>query len=221
MDINSIVFTLFSYALLGILVFSFIVFIGLYIKYKLAKSFLNESVDKVKPFINDKLFTGLKELSEVNSRKDKSHNINGGYSVSLHKKRLINLSEERLFELLNKLIGENQIKAYIFTQVSYGEIIGTSGKDAFAAFQTFNSKRADFLIVDYSFNPIFVVEYHGEGHFKGADMTRSDGIKQAACKGAGIGYLAIHYKDKNNLIEYLEIELLPKLKEIIGAMSNG
>lgn len=213
MDISAIINTLFTYALLGLLAFSSIVFIGLYIKYKLTKSFFNQSIDKVKPFINDKLFTGLKGLSEVNNDKNKTHTVNGGYSVSLHKKRLINRSEERLFELLNKLIVENKIKVYIFTQVSYGEIIGTSGKDAFAAFQTFNSKRADFLIVDYAFNPIFVVEYHGEGHFKGADMTRSDGIKQAACKGAGIGYLAIHYKEKNNLFEHLEIELLPKLKK--------
>lgn len=143
------------------------------------------------------------------------------YNVKLHSKRLVNEDTKKLFFILNKMVSENNISAYIFARISYGEIIGAGGKDAFAAFQTFNSKVADFLIVDLDFNPLFVIEYHEEEHFKDADMERNDGIKYAACKGAGIGYLTIHYKDKNNLIEYLEIELLPKLKEIIGVMNNG
>lgn len=153
---------------------------------------------------------GLIKLARNN--KTQSKNINRGGSVTLYKKRLINKSEEKLFVLLNQLVSDNKIEAYIFTQVSYGEIIGARGKDAFATFQTFNSRRADFLIVDRDFNPIAVVEYHGEGHFKGADMSRSDNIKQAACKSAGIEYLVVHYKEKEHLFEYLEIELLPILK---------
>lgn len=112
---------------------------------------------------------------------------------------------------------KNQFGVYVFTQVSYGEFIRTKGKDAFAAFKTFNSKRADFLLVDLEFNPLVVVEYHGEGHFKGANMEKSDSIKYEACKKAGIKHLAIHYREKENLDSYLDSYLLP----MIASYSKG
>lgn len=141
--------------------------------------------------------------------KGNKKSISNGYQVTLFSKRLINKSEEDLFYAIKRFIADSSIDAHVFTQVSYGEFIGTKGKDAFAAFNTFNSKRADFVIVDYEFNPVVVVEYHGEGHFKGTNMEKSDGIKYAACKAAGIKHLVIHFREKKNLNAYLESHLLP------------
>lgn len=133
-------------------------------------------------------------------------------SVSYFKKRLINKSEERVYASLHKLIEKNNVNAYVFSQVSYGEIIGCKGEDAFRTYATFNSKRADFVVTDHNFNTLAVIEYHGEGHFNGADMTKSDNTKKAACEAAGINFITIHYSEKDWLLEYLEIHLLPIIK---------
>lgn len=134
------------------------------------------------------------------------------YAVTLYPRVLINNSEKKLFHILKTLIERHKIDAYIFSQVSYGELIGCRGIDSFAARGTFNSRRADFVIVDFNFNTLAVVEYHGEGHFKGADMSKSDSIKEAACGAAGINFITVHYREKNNLSEYLQENLLPVLK---------
>lgn len=78
------------------------------------------------------------------------------YSVTLYPKQLINRSEQRLFDSLHNLIAKHDLKAYVFSQVSYGEIIGCRGKDAFRAFSTFNSRRADFVVTDLSFNTLLL-----------------------------------------------------------------
>lgn len=135
------------------------------------------------------------------------------YSVTLYPKQLINSSEQRLFDSLHNLIAKHDVKAYVFSQVSYGEIIGCRGKDAFRAFSTFNSRRADFVVTDLSFHTLAVIEYHGEGHFNGADMIKSDQTKQAICAGAGINLLIVHYREKGRLDAYLEDYLLPILKK--------
>lgn len=135
------------------------------------------------------------------------------YSVTLYPKQLINRSEQRLFDSLHNLIAKHDVKAYVFSQVSYGEIIGCRGKDTFRAFSTFNSRRADFVVTDLSFNTLAVIEYHGEGHFNGADMIKSDKTKQAVCAGAGINLLVVHYREKGRLAAYLEEHLLPILKK--------
>lgn len=133
------------------------------------------------------------------------------YSVTLHPKPLINSSEQNLFYSLHNLIEKHNVKAYIFSQVSYGEIIGCKGKDAFRAFSTFNSRRADFVVTDLNFNTLAVIEYHGEGHFNGADMNKSDKTKKAVCAAAGINLLVVHYREKGKLAAYLEEHLLPIL----------
>lgn len=142
------------------------------------------------------------------------------YSVTLYPKQLINSSEQRLFDSLHNLIAKHDVKAYVFSQVSYGEIIGCRGKDAFRAFSTFNSRRADFVVTDLSFHTLAVIEYHGEGHFNGADMIKSDQTKQAICAGAGINLLIVHYREKGRLDAYLEDYLLPILKNRFNRTSQ-
>lgn len=160
----------------------------------------------------NELNDGLKPGQSQTAQAKKQDEWADEYSVTLYPKQLINSSEQRLFDSLHNLIAKHDVKAYVFSQVSYGEIIGCRGKDAFRAFSTFNSRRADFVVTDLSFNTLAVIEYHGEGHFNGADMIKSDQTKQAICAGAGINLLIVHYREKGRLTAYLEEHLLPILK---------
>lgn len=164
----------------------------------------------------NELNDGLKPGQSQTAQAKKQDEWADEYSVTLYPKQLINRSEQRLFDSLHNLIAKHDVKAYVFSQVSYGEIIGCRGKDAFRAFSTFNSRRADFVVTDLSFNTLAVIEYHGEGHFNGADMIKSDKTKQAVCAGAGINLLVVHYREKGRLAAYLEEHLLPILKGYPG-----
>jgi hypothetical protein len=53
-----------------------------------------------------------------------------------------------------------------------------------------NSKRADFIIIDWSGKPIAVVEYHGSGHFKDDAIVR-DTVKREAYSSAGIAFIEL------------------------------
>lgn len=43
-------------------------------------------------------------------------------------------------------------------------------------------------------------------------ISKSDSIKEAACGAAVINFITVHYREKNNLPEYLQENLLPFLK---------
>ncbi|WP_215845269.1 DUF2726 domain-containing protein [Candidatus Pantoea bituminis] len=66
-------------------------------------------------------------------------------------------------------------------------MLGSDDKQAYLAI---NSKRADFVIIDWSGQPIAVVEYHGSGHFKDDAIVR-DAVKREACSNAGIAFIEL------------------------------
>lgn len=103
------------------------------------------------------------------------------------KRPLMNKSEYGVFCRLEKLLSTSHRGYRVFSQVSLGEIIGSDDKQAYLAI---NSKRADFVIIDWSGQPIAVVEYHGSGHFKGDAIVR-DAIKREACCSAGIAFIEL------------------------------
>lgn len=209
-------------ALTGLLAFGAIAFLlflalGLFVFYWKAKIIAKIAtknidkyasyIDKSKPIID--LARKKENVEENPAAKEKTDPQVKNYDVSLYPQRIINKSEENLFYALNKLIKNNCINAHVFAQVSYGEMIKCKGADSFAAFNTFNSRRADFVIVNSDFIPVVVIEYHGEGHYKGADMKRSEAVKEWACKLAGIDLLVIHYREKHEIDLKLEQSLLP------------
>lgn len=131
------------------------------------------------------------------------------YRATLKPARLMNRSEEVVFGEIKKLLTDYQVVAHIFPQVSYGEIAWTDGPDAFALRQTFNSKRADFVVTNADFFPIAVIEYHGEGHFSGVSMAKSDRVKSKVCQAIGVPLIIVHFKDKHRIYEFLRESLLP------------
>lgn len=106
---------------------------------------------------------------------------------NFQKQLLLNKSEAVLHKLLNRFIAEKELPLFLFSQVSLGEILKSNDRTAFFAI---NSKRVDFLITDYSYSPLAVIEYQGSGHYKGNAKVR-DEIKRTACEKASVVYLEL------------------------------
>lgn len=119
--------------------------------------------------------------------------LNAVRSSEFRKRPLMNKSEYGVFCKLEKLLSTSHRGYRVFSQVSLGEILGSDDKQAYLAI---NSKRADFVIIDWSGHPIAVVEYHGSGHFQGDAVVR-DAVKREACASAGIAFieLTVSYSD--------------------------
>lgn len=113
--------------------------------------------------------------------------LNAVRSSEFRKRPLMNKSEYSVFCKLEKLLSASHRGYRIFSQVSLGEILGSDDKQAYLAI---NSKRADFVIIDWSGQPIAVVEYHGSGHFQGDAVVR-DAVKREACASAGIAFIEL------------------------------
>ncbi|WP_222939313.1 DUF2726 domain-containing protein, partial [Pantoea agglomerans] len=101
--------------------------------------------------------------------------LNAVRSSEFRKRPLMNKSEYGVFCRLEKLLSTSHRGYRVFSQVSLGEILGSDDKQAYLAI---NSKRADFVIIDWSGQPIAVVEYHDSGHFQGDAVVR-DAVKRA------------------------------------------
>ena len=119
--------------------------------------------------------------------------LNAVRSSEFRKRPLMNKSEYGVFCRLEKLLSASHRGYRVFSQVSLGEILGSDDKQAYLAI---NSKRADFVIIDWSGQPIAVVEYHGSGHFQGDAVVR-DAVKREACASAGIAFIELtaNYSD--------------------------
>jgi len=77
--------------------------------------------------------------------------MRGGYS----KQQLLNKSEQIIFKIIRRELGNKPF--HCFPQVSCGEFLRHDDTDTFLI--TVNSKRVDFCIFDYQFNPVAVIEY--------------------------------------------------------------
>lgn len=113
--------------------------------------------------------------------------LNAVRSSDFRKRPLMNKSEYGVFCRLEKLLSASHRGYRVFSQVSLGEILGSDDKQAYLAI---NSKRADFVIIDWSGQPVAVVEYHGNGHFQG-DAIMRDAVKREACSSAGIAFIEL------------------------------
>lgn len=113
--------------------------------------------------------------------------LNAVRSSDFRKRPLMNKSEYRVFYKLEKLLTASHRGYRVFSQVSLGEILGSDDKQAYLAI---NSKRADFVIIDWSGQPIAVVEYNGSGHYQDDAILR-DAVKREACNSAGIAFIEL------------------------------
>ena len=98
---------------------------------------------------------------------------------------LLNKSEAKVFEALDKAVIERNPKWQVMAQVSLGEFLASPSKDAYLAV---NSKRVDFALMDENCCVVHALEYQGSGHHTGSSAAARDAVKKEALRKAGIGY---------------------------------
>lgn len=98
---------------------------------------------------------------------------------------LLNRSEAKVFEALDKAVIARNPGWQVMAQVSLGEFLASPDKDAFLAV---NSKRVDFALMDENCRVVHALEYQGSGHHAGTSAAARDAVKREALRKAGIGY---------------------------------
>lgn len=98
---------------------------------------------------------------------------------------LLNKSEAKVFDALDKAVIERNPRWQVMAQVSLGEFLASPDKDAYLAV---NSKRVDFALMDENCRVIHALEYQGSGHHTGSSAAARDAVKKEALRKAGIGY---------------------------------
>ena len=115
--------------------------------------------------------------------------------VDFEPEPLLNKSEYRILQLLEKVVREIGVGYRVMAQTSMGEIIAprtssASKEERDLAYRSINSKRLDFLVINRFGLPCLAVEYQGHGHYQGKAFMR-DAVKREAIRKAGIGFLEI------------------------------
>ena len=136
--------------------------------------------------------------------------------VGFERRPLLNKSEYRILQILEKTTREINGGHRVMAQTSLGEIIApktTSGSDEARdlAFRSINSKRLDFLVIDRYGMPALAVEYQGHGHYQNSAFMR-DAVKREAVRKARIKFLEIPAEyDVTVLEDQIRSVLLPNL----------
>jgi hypothetical protein len=115
--------------------------------------------------------------------------------VGWRRKRLLNKPEYGLLRQLETLVQQAPGGHRLFAQVSYGAFLEATARADLeetrkAANHALIRKRADFLIIDCYGNPVAVLEYQGDGHYRGNAHDR-DQAKRVACHTAGIPFIEV------------------------------
>lgn len=105
--------------------------------------------------------------------------------ASFSSRSLLNRSEAKVFEALDKTVIARNPGWQVMAQVSLGEFLASPDKDAFLAV---NSKRVDFALMDQNCRVVHALEYQGDGHHTGTSAAARDAVKKEALRKAGIGY---------------------------------
>lgn len=117
------------------------------------------------------------------------------------KQRLMNFSEFKVFRAIEQDPALKRAGYRLVAQAPLGEILQSQHKKGFHAV---NGRRVDMLIVDRGGWPVLAIEYQGEGHYDATSDLR-DAMKKTALTSAGIGYLEIFPKDKNDANSILSL----------------
>lgn len=118
--------------------------------------------------------------------------------VEFKSEKLMRYGEYKVFNLIEREVIPQFKGCRVFAQVSLGEILSSKCN---SAYQCINSKRVDILIIDGAGNPVVVVEYQGEGHYKKNAPAR-DAVKKEALRKAGIGYIEVTPEHEKDDIEH-------------------
>lgn len=120
--------------------------------------------------------------------------LRAAFRAPFQKQKLMNFSEFQVFRIIEQDIAIKRAGLRVVAQAPLGEILKSQHKNGFRAI---NGKRVDMLILDRAGWPLLAIEYQGEGHYDDTSDLR-DAIKKTALTKAGIGYLELFPKDKDD-----------------------
>jgi Protein of unknown function (DUF2726) len=112
-------------------------------------------------------------------------------SDDFNKRPVLNESELRLFNEMEKAIAEAGLDWHVLAQVRMGEFVGSQDRSAFF---TINSERVDLLVTDRNGLPLHAIEYQGNGNQQ-VTATDHEAVKKEALRRAGVGYHEIAADD--------------------------
>ncbi len=115
--------------------------------------------------------------------------------VAFERQPLLNKSEFQVLLVLEAVTRELRAGHRVMAQTSLGEILrhkfhALKTPETDLAFRSINSKRADFVIVDWQGFAVLAVEYQGRGHYQGTARLR-DAVKREAFRSAGVALLEV------------------------------
>lgn len=125
-----------------------------------------------------------KPASDTPKRLDAAEQLRIVMSAAFERRRLLNVSEARVFKELGRIVIGWNPTWQVMAQVSLGEILRSGDAEAY---RCINSKRVDLLLVDADYQPRHAIEYQGGAHHQGTAAAR-DAVKKEALRRAGIGY---------------------------------
>ena len=133
------------------------------------------------------VFAGLIVVSALFRRRRSPR----GRLAPFQAKPLLNQVELRLASILDRYAKIRHVR--LLTQVSYGEFLTSKDRNSFFRM---NSRRADFVLVNYAYEVKAVIELHGSGHFGSTEESRAraqeaDALKSQAVTSAGIPFVIV------------------------------
>lgn len=137
--------------------------------------------------------------------------VNAHKPDAIRARSLLDYGEQTVFDqILEAWAQEKQLR--LLVQVSMGEfLMATAGDDTDEVRRSFNSKRVDFLICDWRWDPVIVVEYFGRGHGQ-ADFADRDAIKAEVLCAARIGLIIVGPEDTPTTVHAALDLALAKIK---------
>lgn len=134
-------------------------------------------------------------------------------NATYRKKKLLNLTEKKVYWALRSLLGAREGSYQVFPQVSLGEIFDFKENKRNEMLPLL-PKRVDFCIVNASFAPMAVVEVQGGGHYQ-KDWAERDEMKRISTHSAGIRFVNLNVPEVD---AFSEAELVEKLNFELSAI---
>ena len=117
------------------------------------------------------------------------------------------------------LIGWSGNNYYLWAEVGLGgflEAASSEEEKRKRAFNSFNSKRADFLIANWKREPVAVIEYNGSGHGTDEETLKRDKVKQLTLEKAGVPLIVIRPDESEEALLEKVSQVLSKEDQRLG-----
>lgn len=160
-------------------------------------------------------------LTKLKQKEENLTALSGEYSpldlinrADYQKRPLFYTPRAKLYHLLEEVFikeqgGEERSPFLLFSKVSLQELITTENN---AAKEILSPLYIDYCITDRNFNPLLILEFYDEAHYKKRDHRELDAIKKLAIERADIRFFTLDYRDAAGAESLFRERLLPLIQ---------